>query len=1806
MIRHILFLAVALLACPVAAHSAEAPRQTRELLSKIPLVFEPSEGGFVSRGDGYVLSLTSDWATLHLQGRSSCCGGVAPWSVLRLKMIGGNPQPSLAGLGKLPSISNYFVGADASQWRTQVPHFAKVTYEAVYPGVDLIYYGNQRHLEFDFVLAPGADPSKIVMEFEGADKLRLDSTGNLIAETPAGEVVLRAPVIFQELPGGRAEIPGGFALEEAKRLRFEVGPYDKARPLVIDPVLSYSTYLGGANSDDANGIAVAPDGSIVIVGRTSSPVFLGGPVSWPENVFVTKLKPDGSSPIFTTFFAGKDAHGVAVDGDGNILFTGLGHFDTPHINSIQPKPNVDFLLPGDIGFVAKLNPAGDQLIYSSLLGAIVRGAGWIIWRNPLIIDTRPTAIAVDPRGNAYVTGWTRSAKFPIKNPLPGSEAIHGPMVNDSFDDTGQALEASFADAFVLKLSPAGGLEYSTYLGGANHDEGNGIAVDEAGVAHIVGRTASGTVAPGNFPLTGDAYQKDFLPPFDAFFLKLDAAGQEVLYSTYLGGNAGLEVRPAVTSLHHLFDRLRPTVEATLKLRNRSTKDITITAIVLDTTRNMELIDPPSAPFSLAAGEDLELTVKCSECSVHSQANLHIKATVDGEPGSTLKLGDIFLSSSNIRIQGVPLAEWQTEAVRAAATSFGNDGDIARAVAVDKTGNAYVTGAFSSFDFPVKGMQRPKPEPEGIQREGTDLLQAFVAKFNAAHQLEYSVILGGSDGAVASGVATDDSGHAYVVGRTYSEDFPTQDPLESTPGGAFVTKLSPGGDPILFSTYLGGWSATAVALDRDANIYLTGNTGSNLRTEKPFQAAFASSEVGVPDAFVAMISQGQSAAQEVQLWQKIEIPAPTGNDGASAFKVEFVRMVGGTEIRAEAEILAIRPGFVTVRVPPGLLGPADLNAPPLGVDNNVRAEVLRASDRQEIARQEIRLRMPQPILVDEVDVRPGAPGSLRTLLQFVFNNPPPTIHTFAFLGKSSDGMLGLRVLNSELRFPAPLRFDLNDVTVFEPGGGSARLQRIGAPFTLPNLGPGNQGVQFNVTRDGLYVMAIEPSESSPGPFPARYQLHLAGNVGLPRKLVNDVPEAPRGTRLDTLFNHSAPRPQNLSPDGLSVARTALFKFANVASVSPFARAVLLPPAGGFVNGMRITRAADPPAPLEITTPTARTPEFAAPVIGNVIDFTQIPDPASVTDPSPPLAESVCAAIGENDGNAVTVPKTLASGGVIASLILDMGSGHEIVDGAGADFEVLASAGSYTVQVGNTPFADSFSSSLGPFTGVRQVDLAASGLKSARYVWITPSPSVTLDAVRNLNFLADEISPTAGPVTHVTSATITARRAKVAANKLDPFLQLILPNGDLFAENEAGFGDDLTQDLSDAALINQILPQDGFYRYLVKGFDKQPDEQSMGAFFTRLETAGAYDPVELVVGNLGEAQTPAQRTGNFSTSRQRDSYLFQAAPGQTVKIVVNATGAGPKVNPVVELHDPEDFLIAANDDYLGRERTALTATLPAQGLAVGTYRIVVSAVDGFGAASGFNGGTAHIRQAATGGYELKVFTGTMIQPEGAPRIVSLQPAQGAPGATVVIAGADFGDTPGANTVRFGAVQAVVASATATRLEVTVPAGLAAGRADVTVTVGERSSAPAMFTVVATVPDIDIQMAGLDFGEVPVGQTKDLTLTVANTGAGVLRVSSITPGNAQITVVSPSVPFEVAPGAQQSVVLRFAPQAAGAIDVGLSVLSNDPDEGTFNVPTTGRTETQDQTAQARMTSLSLRFQRGSGAFAGQTFFFQLGSLF
>ncbi|MFP5285231.1 MAG: SBBP repeat-containing protein, partial [Thermoanaerobaculia bacterium] len=426
-----------------------------------PLAFEENRGQtdgrvrFLSRGDGYALFLTPAEAVLALREGDS-------ERVLRLRWEGAASAPRVAGEGELPGRSHYLVGNDPAKWRTGIASYQKIQYKEIYPGIDLVFYGNPRQLEYDFVLAPGVDPQAVRLAIEGADRMEVDPAGDLILHLGEGEVRFRKPIAYQEIEGTRLEVASRYHLTGPDRFGFEVGARDPDRPLVIDPVLSYSTYLGGMDFDSARAIAVDANGNAYVTGLTRSPDFpvVAALQPFPSSfidAFVTKLDHNGL-PVYSTFFGGSgdDAgHGIAVDGSGSAYVTG---FTVPvGFPLVNPIP-AQFSKGGQETFVAKLDPAGSTLVYSTTLGG---GSG-----------EQGNGIAIDPQGSAYVAGTTFSSDFPQVNPLPGAQF-------------------GFRSAFVAKLSPGGSqLLYSTFLGGSDWDDGSAIAVDAAGHAYVTGFTFS--------------------------------------------------------------------------------------------------------------------------------------------------------------------------------------------------------------------------------------------------------------------------------------------------------------------------------------------------------------------------------------------------------------------------------------------------------------------------------------------------------------------------------------------------------------------------------------------------------------------------------------------------------------------------------------------------------------------------------------------------------------------------------------------------------------------------------------------------------------------------------------------------------------------------------------------------------------------------------------------------------------------------------------------------------------------------------------------------------------------------------------------------------------------------------------------------------------------------------------------------------------------------------------------------------------------------------------------------------------------
>jgi uncharacterized protein (TIGR03437 family) len=534
---------------------------------KLPLSFEANQGQtdgrvqFLSRGRNQTLFLTSTEAVLR-----------SKQEVFRMKLAGSNPASKAEGAEPQIARSNYFTGNDPAKWRTGIPNYGRVRFSDVYPGIDLVYYGKDGRLEYDWIVKPGADPSKIRLRFEGVQKMRVDANGDLVLETPGGEVREKKPVIRQAVK----EIRGRYVVR-GREVAFDVAEYDAAEALVIDPVVVYSSYLGGSARDQANAIAADGAGNAYITGQTSSSDFPTvnaeqGKLTGSSNVFVSKLSADGSQLIYSTFLGGTNtdiATGIAVDSAGNALVTGWTEStDFPVLNAYQGQYSSKILSYNS--FVTKLNPAGNGLVFSTYLGG----------------DTTDTAngIAVDATGSAYITGGTDSTDFPTTpNAIQGGPNTDsrgfvfltkmsgsGALVYSTFLNSGDldgiasepqgvaadasgnayvtgytnqkdfilanALQSTYAGSqgiFVAKINPSGSaFVYSTYLDGSGMDQANAIAADSGGNAYVTGSTTS-----ADFP-TVKAVQAKYGGDGDAFVTMINPTGSAIVYSTYLGGSSG--------------------------------------------------------------------------------------------------------------------------------------------------------------------------------------------------------------------------------------------------------------------------------------------------------------------------------------------------------------------------------------------------------------------------------------------------------------------------------------------------------------------------------------------------------------------------------------------------------------------------------------------------------------------------------------------------------------------------------------------------------------------------------------------------------------------------------------------------------------------------------------------------------------------------------------------------------------------------------------------------------------------------------------------------------------------------------------------------------------------------------------------------------------------------------------------------------------------------------------------------------------------------------------------------------------------
>jgi hypothetical protein len=681
---------------PSASAITQEKASWQESYGRLPLYFIENRGQvdrevqFYTQGRGQRIAFTSREAVLTLsRGKGK---------VAKIHLTPADMQPgiSIQALDPQEARFNYLLGKDQSRWRTDVPSSGAVLYREAYPGIDLKFYGNGRQLEYDLIVQPGADLSRVKFRYGGVAGLKVDGEGNMVVKLGDGSQLLqKKPVIYQEIDGRRVAREGRFRLlkQGGSEYGFVVASYDKTRPLVIDPVLVYSTYLGGSSDDNISGLAVDQQGNVYVTGTTESADFPGYP---PEGdgfyPFVAKLNAAGTALVYSTVFgtgSAEGTHGIAVDETGNAYVTGSASYSgLPLI----PDPPICTYQGGQDGFIIKFNQAGNAMLYSTYLGGTDEDVPW--------------SIAVDGAGQAYVTGQTKSIDFKTT-----SGALH-----EDFQGGGY-------DGFVSKINAEGtALFYSTYLGGSGNDYPAGITADGSGNAYVTGQTYSSTDFTTLTPMRPWAGA-----PTDAFVAKLNSTGTAMLKFTYLGGS----------------------LPATRAADGGN-------GIALDQAGNIYIAGYTSS-------EDFP----------------RVNAFQNSKGGGT---HDAFVAKINAAWSGLVYS-----------TYLGGSGnDYGQRIALDTSGNAYVTGLTQSSNFPTKNSLQPYRGGAPGSFYGSKFVTKF---FSSGGALLYSTFLGGSRESMTGGgpcIAVDRSGNAYVAGGTSSDDFPTKNALEpelSGPSDGFVTKIA---------------------------------------------------------------------------------------------------------------------------------------------------------------------------------------------------------------------------------------------------------------------------------------------------------------------------------------------------------------------------------------------------------------------------------------------------------------------------------------------------------------------------------------------------------------------------------------------------------------------------------------------------------------------------------------------------------------------------------------------------------------------------------------------------------------------------------------------------------------------------------------------------------------------------------------------------------------------------------------------------------------------------------------------------------
>ena len=840
-----------------------APLSPKSDYGKLPLTFEMNQGQtspqvkFVSRGNGYTTFLTAGGIVLSLRpsaftGTDSKRGSNASENLIaQLNMVGAAANPVVVGEEPQSGKVNYFLGNDPKKWRTNVPTYGRVRYKNVYPGIDLVYYGNHRQLEYDFEIEPGANPRQIQFEVKGASQIELDGEGDLVLKLQSEELRFQCPIIYQLSNGQRVAIDGSYIVTDSTHIAFAIPNYDKNKPLVIDPTLIYSTYVGGSGTGQATGIAVDSTGSVYLAGYTDSIDFpLATIGSLPQNanhVFVAKLDPTGANLVYADYIGGNsEDYGAAIvlDTSDDVYVTGsTTSSNFPAVNAYQAQQ------PGPYsGFLTQVSADGSSLLYSTYLGG-----------NTF---DQPTSIAIDSLGEVHVAGDTMSTNFPVANAYQATVSVNQSGQYGNF-------------GFLTKFSADGSsLVYSTYFAGDSNAALNcgspcwppsyniisGVALDANGNAYVAGGTNT-----NNFPVTSGAFQTSNTTQQDAtigFVSKFTPAGG-LDYSTYFYDPSGNPIGITAIAIDG-----SGSAYITGSADSDTTFPLTTTSICNPATSGfgcsyafVTKFDPTGSTLLYSTFLGLNNYATPAAIALDSTNDAYVLASTSNSAFQTTNAIEAYTAQSDLLLVEVdPTADTQL------FSSYlgGSGNDAAAGMVLDAANNIYVTGYTSSTDFPVT--------QGAFQDQQAGSTNAFVMKIGAGSAaavalnpstLQYAALEVGSTSSAQQVQLRNMSSVSLTIDSiSATGDFAQTSNCGSTVPAASACTISVTFTPTASGTRTGTLTIADNATGSPQTLALsgTGTASDALAVFTPSTLAFASTQVGNSSApqTVTLSNQGNAA------------------------------------------------------------------------------------------------------------------------------------------------------------------------------------------------------------------------------------------------------------------------------------------------------------------------------------------------------------------------------------------------------------------------------------------------------------------------------------------------------------------------------------------------------------------------------------------------------------------------------------------------------------------------------------------------------------------------------------------------------------------------------------------------------------------------------------------------------------------------------------------------------------------------------------------------------------------------------------